>query len=341
MASATVTGAGTNHGIQGSDGFGNSFNDIDVLVTTGTVTGSGDWAYNAAGFLGQWELNGVAIGNPTTLQGIGPDQNLFDVLGNATININAGGTNAGGSPVITISNGDTLTGVIDGQDGTATLNYNGGGWTGQATAWTTPINVTLTSSTPADGYQGTATGIVGHFNGVSTITGSTSSSGTLTGESAASTWTVNAVASSSTYNDGTDNLTFSGFSTLDGGTGGNTFNLGAGASGYTLNGNTGTDTLTGVSNAALASSAASGFTGTAASSIAFSAIDTLDGSGSLTGENVASTWTVSATPSYFDGSNTLAFSGFTTLDGGTGGDTFNVSGGARATPSTATPAATP
>ena len=75
-------------------------------------------------------------------------------------------------------------------------------------------------------------------------------SSTLTGENAASTWTVNAVASNSTYNDGTDNLTFSGFSTLDGGTGGNTFNLAAGASGYAINGNTGSDTLTGVSNAA-------------------------------------------------------------------------------------------
>ena len=83
-----------------------------------------------------------------------------------------------------------------------------------------------------------------------------------------------------------------------------------------------------MSNATLASSAASGFTGTAASSIAFSAIDVLDGSGSLTGENAASVWTVNATPSYNDGSNTLAFSGFTTLDAGTGGDTFNVSGGA-------------
>ena len=104
--------------------------------------------------------------------------------------------------------------------------------------------------------------------------------------------------------------------------------MSGGASGYTLNGNTGADTLTGVSNATLTSSTASGFSGTAASSIAFSAIDTLDGSGSLTGENAASVWTVSATPSYFDGSNTLDFSGFTTLDAGTGGDTFNVSGGA-------------
>src|SRR5262249_61793170 len=63
-------------------------------------------------------------------------------------------------------------------------------------------------------------------------------SGSLTGENTASTWTINAVASNSTYSDGSHSLTYSGFSTLDGGTGGNTFNVQAETTTHPNNSNT-------------------------------------------------------------------------------------------------------
>src|SRR5262249_38711064 len=138
----------------------------------------------------------------------------------------------------------------------------------------------------------------------------------LTGDNNASKWTVHATGANSTYAESGNSLTFSGFSTLDGGTGGNTFNLQSDASGYTINGNTGSDTLTGVSDAVLSSSSSSGFSGTAANSITFSAINVLDGSGSLTGESSASTWTVDTSDTYNDGSHSLTFSGFGTLQAG-------------------------
>jgi hypothetical protein len=102
--------------------------------------------------------------------------------------------------------------------------------------------VTLAGSNANGFSSASVTGVSGGFTGIDLVNGTGSS--TLTGENAGSTWTVNAVAGSSTYNDGSKNLTFSGFSTLDGGTGGNTFNVQPGASGYSINGNTGTDTLT-------------------------------------------------------------------------------------------------
>ena len=268
-----------------------SFTGIDALTGSGTLTGE-----SAAS---TWTVNAVAS---SSTYNDGTDNLTFS--GFSTLDGGTGGN--------TFNLGAAATGyTINGNTGTDTL---------------TGVSNAVLSSSSSSGFSGTAANTIS-FTGIDALTGS----GTLTGESAASTWTVNAVASTSTYNDGTDNLTFSGFSTLDGGTGGNTFNLGAAASGYTLNGNSGSDTLTGVSNAVLTSSDASGFTGTAASSIAFSAIDVLDGAGSLTGENVDSTWTVNAVASdsiYNDGSNNLTVSGFSTLDGGTGGNTFNLGAGA-------------
>ena len=311
VSTFTLTG-----GIIGGAGTDTLNVSSDVSLTGSDATGfSGSSANISGGFSGIDNLVDDP-GDTLTGENSASTWTVNAVASNSTYN--------DGSNTLDFSGFSTL----DGGTGGNTFNVSGGasGYTINGNTGTDTLtgvsNAVLASST-ASGFSGTADNGIS-FSAIDALDGS----GSLTGENSVSTWTVNAVASSSTYNDGTDNLTFSGFSTLDGGTGGNTFNLGAAASGYTINGSTGTDTLTGVSDAVLSSSTASGFSGAADNGISFSAIDALDGSGSLTGENAVSTWTVSATPSYNDGSNTLDFSGFTTLDGGTGGNTFNVSGGA-------------
>src|SRR5207302_1934147 len=118
----------------------------------------------------------------------------------------------------------TLTGSIDGEAGTNTLQ--GAGIT----------DVTLTGSA-ANGYGGTTANVTGGFSNIRTLTGS--GAGTLTGENTTSTWSLGA---SKTYDDtaGNGTLTFSGFGTAQGGTGADTFNVTA-ATTLNLKGGAGND----------------------------------------------------------------------------------------------------
>jgi uncharacterized repeat protein (TIGR01451 family) len=320
-ATVTVSSDGTGTGnldnilgtlnINEGTGAGKTLSLIDYgSINAKSVTISGTAVTGFAPATINYKAVGGTFAN-ITLSGSNTVSDTFTVTANSpALNLAA---NGGGDTFILRNNASVNS--IAGGAGSDTLTYGFG--------YTNAVSVALASSNVNGFTSAAATGISSGFTGIDVLNGTGSS--TLTGENAASIWTVNATPS---YYDGSNTLAFSGFTTLNGGTGGNTFNVSGGAAGYTINGNTGSDTLTGVSNAVLSSSSASGFSGTAASSIAFTAIDTLSGSGSLTGENPASVWTVSATPSYYDGSNTLTFSGFTTLNGGTGGNIFNVSGAA-------------
>jgi hypothetical protein len=211
---------------------------------------------------------------------------------------------------LTFVNGGLAGNTFNLQPGASNYTLNGQG----TDTLTGVANAVLTSPTSA-GFSGFANNSIG-FNGIDALDGT----GTLTGENAASTWSVNAVNNDSSYSDGSHNLIFSGFLTLNGGTGGNTFNLqsGPGVGGSILNGSTGTDTLNGVADPILDVPSSLGFSGLADHGFRFSGIDVLKGTGALVGESVASTWTidpVAGNNTYSDGSHSLSFSGFGFLDG--------------------------
>jgi acrosin len=272
--------------------------DTLANVASATLTDSG-----ANGFSGTATAPAVAFTGMTTLAGTGT-ASLTNGEGTA-------GTWTLGSPSTFSDGSHTLT-----LSGFTTLNGSG------ADTLANVASATLTGS--PNGFSGTATAPAVAFTGMTTLTGNGSAS--LTGEDVSSTWNVSASSSNSSYGDGSHTLTFSGFTTLNAGGAGDTFDVQAGASGYALNGGAGADTLTGVSDAVLSSSDSDGFSGSAESSISFTGIDVLEGTGTLTGENVASTWTLGSANNYSDGTASLTFSGFATVNAGSAGDVFNING---------------
>jgi Ca2+-binding RTX toxin-like protein len=276
--------------------------------------------------------------NFDSLQG-GSNNDIFNVTANSDFDL-FGGL---GADTFNVAAAATLTGTIDGQGGNDLLQGTG------------IDGVTLTGSTGATEFNGQEANITGGFTGIGNIIGN---GGTLTGESAAaaatSTWTLDG---SPSYNDGANDLDFSGFLTLQGQDGVDLFNVTA-VSNFNLAGGIGTDTFT--LNAALAAGRSvdgqggadtlqgsvistvvltavptiNGFSGTEADIPGgFAGIDTIVGqnSGSITGRNADATWTLTGgTATYLNAGRTLnlqgagATPGFTTLQGGTGIDTINV-----------------
>ena len=304
--SVTLTGSendGSEVGYAGTNGnLGTSgFVGISVLNDTNATP---DALSGESGAYGTWTVGESSSDTSTYADNTGTGVSLT-FSGFSTLNAGAG---------------DTFNLTTDPSTG---FTINGGAGTDTLTGVFNPV----LSSSSGSGFSGTADNTIS-FTAIDVLDGT----GSLSGENAASTWTVYASSDSSTYYDGSSTLTFSGFNTLDAGTGGDTFNVQSGASGYTFNGGTGTDTLTGVADVTLTSSTGSGFSGTADNAISFTAIDVLDGSGSLSnGEGTASTWIIYASSdnsTYGDGSNTLTFSGFTTLNADNAGDTFVLQSGA-------------
>ena len=222
---------------------------------------------------------------------------------------------SGGNDGFTVN--ASLTGSIDGGTGADSL------------AGTLIDVVTLTGS-GAYGFAGTESDVGGGFSNIDVLTG-TGISASLTGENIASTWTINGASSS--YNDGSNSLTISGFNTLNGGnsadiytvSGASTFNLagGAGVDTFTVNANltgtidggAGADTIN-VGNGITISGPVSGGTGT----------DTLNFSAVAGATNVA--LTAAGTNDGVQGIDDVIGSGTSggTLTGSAGNDTFGVTG---------------
>ncbi len=130
-----------------------------------------------------------------------------------------------------------LTGLIDGGDGSDTLDY-----TGYATA---KVAVTLQTSASA-GFAGAATGVSDGFNGIDRVLGGSGFNDTLTGRPANSTWTVDGSPAGSSYRENATGrvLSFSGFETLNGNVGDDSFRFKNDTLVRNLvNGGGGTDTL--------------------------------------------------------------------------------------------------
>src|SRR5581483_9714141 len=178
--------AGTNNSwvINGADDFtldiGNgpvqftNFANIvgDSLTDTGTLSGNIDGGGGTNTLKGDnvantWNINGVNSGTVTGLGGTFTNiQNLTGNANNDTFNFKGG----------------SVSGTVDGGTaGTNTLDYSGNGGN--------PVSIVLTGTGPNVGFQGTATS-TGGFKNIDVLVGSTGSD-SLTGQSAAGTWTLN------------------------------------------------------------------------------------------------------------------------------------------------------
>ena len=270
----TISGAGT--ATRGVDGFGGNDTLItgDAVATTWNITGA-----NTGNFAPALSFGTVTFTSVENLTG-NVDDDLFDFA-------------AGGS----------ISGTIDGADGTDTLDF---------ADYVTAANVD-----------------VDRLVNIEVLVGSAQSD-TITGSAAGSTFDVTGA------NSGTvDGISFTSFENLTGRGGDDTFAFSAGGStSGTVNGDGGANTLalTGTDDVVILSGvgASSGFTGTF-NGRAFTNISNLDtGSDatatgdSLTGLNDVSTWTIGAANSYAAFSRVLTFAGVETANGGTSSDTFNM-----------------
>ena len=291
-----LTGLGTIDGFQGTaTGIVGTFDDItEIIGSAGSDTLTGMGAVSA------WDLDATQTYTSTsvltfsaveTLQG-GSDVDTFNVKVDTTADLQGGA----GADVFAISDGVTLTGLIDGEADSDTLDLS---------AYTTSVTVTLTGNGTTDGSLGTATGLTGGFDNIDVVQGGTD----------ADTFDVTAASTAD----------------LQGGASADVFDVDATLTG-SIDGEAGSDTLEGdvIDDVTLTGSTANGYAGSEADVTGgFAGIDTLTGTGAggslLTGEDVASTWNLDTAKTYNDGSaNSLTFSGFETLQGGSDMDTFNV-----------------
>ena len=353
----------TNVDASGADGTETSIsgNFTDIETITGNGAGTTLTGVNAASL---WNLDGsaqysmdagatfvnfgsfanlVGLGAVDTFNVTGPGPSAFNLTGGGSadlFNISAtltGNISAGvGNDVISINNGGSVSGNVDGGN-TAHLNYG---------ANAGPVTVTLTDIGTIDGFRGTATGIGGTFDNITTLTGSLGAD-TLNGDDQISVWNLAAVQ---TYVSQLQTLTFSGVENLTGNSNADTFNVtvnttanlngGLGNDRFTIaaattltgaiNAGTGTDTLDGlgIDTVVLTAVDANGADGTEPSITGgFIDVEQIDGTaaGSLTGVNAANaTWGLDGTPTYTIGVNSVGFTGFLNLNGSSGVDTFQV-----------------
>ena len=266
----------------------------DNNPNTFTLTGGGAGTLARTG-------GSALIGGFTNIENLegGTGADTFNIEG-AHIGDLTGGD---GNDSFVFSDGNELTGVINGRTGTDHLNYS---------ARTDAINVNLTGS-DADGYIGGATGIAISFSGIDRLTGGMGAN-SLTGIDAAATWTRSAGAGGNVVNTYTvmrpvaggspvlDRLSFTGFQNLTGGSMADVFEINAELTGD-VDGGAGDD---GISIAATLTGDVAGGDG----DDGFTISAEIDG-------DVAGG----------DGDDSFTFTGAGeitgTLDGGTGTDTLN------------------
>ncbi|HEX7965934.1 MAG TPA: filamentous hemagglutinin N-terminal domain-containing protein, partial [Gammaproteobacteria bacterium] len=307
----TLTGTGATDGFNGTTAgtpnpiSGGSFSNIDV-ITSGSGAADVLVGNNANA---NWNLNAtrtyvdIATGNTLTFSAFetltgGTQNDTFNVNTSQTRNLNGGL----GNDSFVFADGVTLTGSIDGQGGTDTLDLS---------AYTTALTFILST---------------GNVNGsTDPLTGTFSNMDTLTGGAGGNTFTIDA---NTTVNlnggSSTDSFVFGDAvvltGSIDGKGGSDTLNL----SGYTTNLGV---TLT-------AAGGTDGFNGTTSGTPnpltgTFSNIDVVtagSGSDTLTGLSSAATWALGASTTYTDNGsgNVVTFSGFQNLTSGGGSDTFNI-----------------
>ena len=194
---------------------GGANNDTLLLETAGA-----DVTLTATGF--DADVTGVTSGvdnfetlnatNGGTLTGLNA-VNVWDIDATPTYNDSSNTLNFSGFANLTghantddfnVLDGGSVTGILDGQGGSDTLDYG---------AYTSTVLTTITGIGSTDGFAGTSTA-TGGFDDIDVITGGTTGTDILTGDDAASVWTL---AAGQTYASGVNTATFSAFETLQGG----------------------------------------------------------------------------------------------------------------------------
>lgn len=215
-STATVTG-------------GTGANIITLTSTANTLSvvgGGGSDTLVAPNTVNTWDLSAntlntnVTHSGITTLQG-GTSSDTFNINASRTQNLKGGS----GTDSFVLSAAVTLTGSVDGEAGTDTLDLSA-----------VAVSVTLSGAGSVDGVAGTIApaSITAGFDNINVLDGS----GTFTGANATSTWTVGPTV---TYTTGASTVTLTGYTTLQGGSAVDTFNVSNGHSISTINGGAGAD----------------------------------------------------------------------------------------------------
>ncbi len=217
-------------GITTSDGT-LTFNDpVELQADFAIDSGTGDVTFNGA-------VTSSTMAWTVTFS----DNGTVSVNANAIMNMD-GGT---GDDHFVFGSGVTLTGTLDGGAGSDTLDYS---------SFSTGRTVALTGTGSTDGFAGTETSITGGFDNINVLTGSGTSTDSLTGIDAAASWSIDGT---NTYTS-TNTLSFSGIDSLAGGSGADVFDLTGSLAGTLTLGNN--DLLQGNGTVAGGFTAASGST---------------------------------------------------------------------------------
>ncbi len=272
----------------------------------------------------------------------GEGNDTFLVTTNQSLTLLGGG----GSDQFVLSNGVTLTGVVDGQAGYDTLDLS---------AYATIRNVVLTGTGSVDGFSGTENAISGSFTNIDQILGSSSAGGSLTGRNSDATFELDGT---NRYISG-NTLDFSDFGILHGGSASDTFET-TGNQIFELFGGSGNDIFSFADEATLTGNidgqtgmnsldfsdyltsrfifltgygSQTGFTGNEfCINGVFTNISHIAGGfevDELSGTNDTGVWTITPTGgSYIANNRTLTFTSIETLAGSAGDDRFVFQDGA-------------
>ncbi len=220
-----------------SNGFGGTATGISSTflgVNTLTVTaGTGD-SLTGRNATSLWDIDAgtVSVGSDTlTYTGFGNTDTLNGGTSNDTFGVSSAValtlTINGGAGDDTFDIDASFGGSLNGTSGVDTLDLSG----------VAAANATI-GALSANGAAVTAiTTVAGGATNIDLITGGASA--TLTGGTTTPVWTVGATKS---FTDGSNSVSYSGFSTLQGGTADDTFNI-TGPTSYVLNGGTGNDSF--------------------------------------------------------------------------------------------------
>jgi acrosin len=182
----TLTGLGGSEGFSGTaasigGGFTNINNLVGPATAGGTLTGMNapaGWNVDASDLMPDYYASTITLTFTgfTQLMG-GTVSDTFDIVGAEAVSLTGGG----GVTDFFFRDGSSVTGTIDGGAGASSLDWS---------AYSTPRNVTLTSTGASHGFAGTEASIGSGFDNIDTLIGPASAGGTLTGMNAAGTWNL-------------------------------------------------------------------------------------------------------------------------------------------------------
>jgi hypothetical protein len=227
----TTTAVGSLDGFAGTgSNLGTGFDNINIF----TATGDANDTFNALDAVNTFDIN--AGGDVTYTSTNNATLNNFGVLNGAVNNDDS----------FVFADGATFAGTINAYMGTNTLDMS---------AYTTPVDTTLTT----DANTGNVAGILNSFTGITNLVGS-GTGDSLTGTNNTSAWDVDAGLYVNDPTGTPTTLTYTGIANLNGGTGTDVFDISANAT-ANINAGAGNDAIV-LSNNAVLTGTVDGGTGT-------------------------------------------------------------------------------